>query len=134
MIARLRPALVVVGIPAHESTFGRSVRARLLELLKALDIPSVVRRIESAWHVLVGRRVRRVARELAEVLARIAFPHLDASRASARHRYLRWYALALALVELARRHPRQAAALLDRDVPGLARLIQRQELRLRPEV
>lgn len=134
MVARVRPGLVVIGVPSHESAFGRSVRAKLLELLQALDIPKVIRRIESAWYVLVGRHVHRTARVLAAVLARIAFPRLDPSRAHARHRYLRWYALGLALVELARRHPRQAAALLHQDAPGLMRLIQRQELRLRPEV
>jgi len=134
MIARFRPALVVLGIPTHEGAFGRTVRARIMELLEALGIPRVVRRIESAWQILVGRGVRRAARDLADVLVDIAFGHLDASRAHDRHRRLRWYALALGLVELARRHPRQAAALVGRDVPGLARLIRRQELRLRPAV
>jgi hypothetical protein len=133
-LVRFRPALVVLGIAAEEGLFDRELRQRLAALLTELSIPHVVRRIETAWRIMVGEHLQRAAHVLAELLVESVFPQLDSGESGSPRRRWRWYALALALVELARRHPRQAAALLHRDVPHLMHFIQRQELRLHPEV
>lgn len=132
-LRRYRPALVVLGIPVHESRLGRSLRERVTTFLRDLSIPYVIRRVESLWPILFGRPVRRVIQTLAKELAAI-FPRLDPKRSPRRNHRLRWYALALALIELARRHPRQAMALLPRDVPALCFFIRRHELRLHPDL
>jgi hypothetical protein len=98
-----------------------------------LSIPHVVRRIENAWRIVIGRPLKRTVRALAKELGAV-FPRLDPERSMQRNHRLRWYVLALVLVEFARRFPRQAMALLPREVPGLCRFIRTHELRLHPEV
>lgn len=133
MIARYRPAFVVVGIPSREGALGRAVRAQLAAILREEGLPLIVRRVATAARVILGD-IRQTIRMLARTIHATFFPELDPSEAHGRRHRYRWYVLAVALVELARRHPRSAAALLHREVPAFVAFIQRHELRLRPEV
>lgn len=121
-IERHLPNLVVVGRVGRDASQGALVHAAMTAA-KAAGVPVVELRVEDARRVLLTHPRRRKGDTLAALLVTAFFPALgeDLARGIEHFRYRRhaWNAIALALVELARRWPGLSARLHQPGAPAM---------------
>jgi hypothetical protein len=110
-----RPGLVVLGVSRRDDARSRALRLSAERMLRGLRVRFVVRSVADGRRLLVGRIRGRRRGELTERLTRGFFPelafHQNRSAGGERYRRHGWHALALAILEMARRHPRPAFAM-----------------------
>lgn len=140
-IKRFRPAQVILGTIACIGSNQRNLLAPVRRSLKQLRVRYVTRTIEPARRLFLSAPGRpRTRGELGEQLSRSFFPELAShvvsglERHESRALYWRraWHALALGLQLMAERHPRQAFALMRRDVGEYGALVAESDRRLHP--
>lgn len=137
-VRQYRPAQVVLGIPSRDDRSGEKLRRAAMTACARLRTPCVVRDVDSARQLL-GPTQTRGLRKLPERIVRGFFPELadEAALGYERDRYRRgaWHAAALAIRELAERHPRSAFAVAGTDALAMGKLamsIAEAERRLHP--
>lgn len=138
LIRRFRPSVVVLGVSRRAAAVDTRLRRLACNLLRSLGVPVVVRHVREAYALLRGRIRGTHREELATTIVEGFLPELvgRARLKRIRDRRSAWHAIAVALVELIRRHPLSAAALATPrafSIPPFRTALVQAEVACRPD-
>lgn len=113
LIRRFHPSVVVLGVSRRAEAVDLRLRRLACAVMRSLRVAVIVRHVREAYALLRGRIRGTHREELATTIVDGFLPELigAASLRGVRDRRSAWHAIAVALVELVRRHPLSAAAL-----------------------
>ena len=123
-VRRYHPAVLVLGLPRFDDERLHAIRQAAADLARRNSLPVVIRRVDDARQLLIGRMRGDHLDALVDRLARGFFPELAAVRTTGEaRRYYRhaFSAVAVALHELVARAPLSAAVLAKDDALTMGR-------------